>query len=500
MEVTVYRKDGVYIPIKAAAPVRKTLIERHTHRFYEEKACKTCDNRIEKHNDICDQCPAFLDEYQLAKNVVVGEKKYLRVPIGTWLKTEALLESRGMDVTVKNKAPKTEIKKIKFLGQFREGQEEAMHAMLKKKRGIMTAPPRSGKTVTGTATICKLQRKTLILASQRDWLRGFHETFVGSKKQKALTNIDPKRIGFCKTLEQFQNTDICLATVQTFRSEKGQALLEKIKSMFEVVFVDEAHFGAAPKFLGVLAKLNCRWLICLTGTPDRKDRKFILVEQIVGPIIHQIRVKSLQPQVRVAKTSYSKTYKGNVPWVRMVSSLENDKKRLKEIAKWAVKDVANGHMVLIPFAQVKPVNKLVALINELAGEKIAHAFTGKEAKIRDDLVDKARTYELKVLVGQQKIISTGINIPRASMLYETVMSANTVNAKQRMMRVLTEYDGKPAPCIRMFLDDHNVRRNCMRGEFYGVLMKLRPIISEKTKAIIDGYFKQRQASGRKLEL
>jgi superfamily II DNA or RNA helicase len=495
-EVTVYRKDGIYIPIKPIKEVEKALVKRHHHRFYEERACKKCENRPERHNDLCDQCPAFLNEYKLANRVIVNDNKYLRIPIGTWKKSKALLETRGFDVTVKNKAPETTIKRIRFLGKFREGQGEAVEAIIKKKRGILTAPPRSGKTVTGTAAICRLQRKTLILASQRDWLRGFHETFVGSKKQKPLTDIDPKRIGFCKKFEDFKSKDVCLATVQTFRSEKGQKLLARIASMFEVIFVDEAHFGAADKFLSTLSRLNCRWLICLTGTPDRKDGKFILVEQIVGPIIFEIKVDSLQPHTRVATTSYEKTYKGNVPWVRMVSSLENDKKRLKEIAKWAIKDVDEGHMILIPFAQVKPVNKLVQLINELAGRKIAHAFTGKEAKIRDDLVDRAREYKLKVLVGQQKIISTGINIPRASMLYETVMSSNNVNAKQRMMRVLTAYDGKPAPCVRFFLDNMNVRRNCMRNEYFNVYMKLKPVQSDKVKLMMETYFKKKPKDAR----
>lgn len=493
-EITVFRKDGIYIPIKdiKGTDIEKKLVKRHLHRFYTEKACKTCENLCDRHNDLCDDCPAFLDEYRLAKRVVVGDNKYVKTPIGTWAKTEALLAANKLKIELKNKAPKTEIKPIKFLGSFREGQEQAVEIVIKKKRGILAAPPRSGKTVAGTAAICKLQRKTLILASQRDWLRGFHETFVGSKKQEALTNIDPKRIGFCKTLKDFQSKDICLATVQTFHSEKGQKLLAKIVSMFEVVFVDEAHFGAAAKFLSVLSKINTRWLICLTGTPDRKDGKFILVEQIVGPVIHEIVVESLSPHIRVARTSYTKTYKGNVSWTRMVSSLENDKKRIKKIAEWAVRDVDNGHMILIPCAQVKPVDKIVKAINDLAGSDIAHAFTGREAKIRDDLIDKARQYKIKVLVGQQKIISTGINIPRASMLYETVMSSNHVNAKQRMMRVLTAYDGKPKPCIRFFLDQMNVRRNCMRNEYYQVLMKLKPVISDKVKAIMESYLKGKQ--------
>lgn len=501
MEVTVYRKDGVYIPVEAIKKHRTKLIDQHTFRFYEERACKDCDNRGERHNDICDECPAFKDEFRLAKQVVVKEKKYLRVPLGSWPRTKKYLQAQDYDVKVKNKAPETTIKPIKFLGTFREGQADAVKAMIKNKRGVLRAPPRSGKTVSGTALICQLQRKTLILASQRDWLRGFLETFIGSATQAPLTDIKKKRIGFCRTLEEFEKYDVCLATIQTFYHEKGEKLLAKIASKFEVIIVDEAHFGAANKYLGILAKFNTRWFRALTATPDRKDQKFVLVREVIGPVDHEVKVERLQPHVRVTKTKYRKTYRGQVPWARIVSALENDKKRLTQIAKQAVKDVEDGHMVLIPFAQTKPVAKLVALINKFAGKNIAHAFTGKEAKKREELIQKAREYKLKVLVGQLKILSTGINIPRASMLYEVTLSSNNVNAEQRMMRILTAYEGKPPPCIRYFLDDFTIRRNCLRNEYFNVLRKiLKPIISEKTQLLLETYFKQRSSSTPSLDL
>lgn len=94
-------------------------------------------------------------------------------------------------------------------------------------------------TVMGTVLVSRVGQKTLILASQRDWLMGFRETFVGSDTQPALTNLDPSRIKLCKTLKDFQDTDICLATVQTFYSPGGEKLLRKIRDFFGVVLVDE---------------------------------------------------------------------------------------------------------------------------------------------------------------------------------------------------------------------------------------------------------------------
>jgi hypothetical protein len=86
-------------------------------------------------------------------------------------------------------------------------------------------------------------------------------------------------------------------------------------------------------------------------------------------------------------------------------------------------------------------------------------------------------------------MSTGINIPRASMLFEVCMSSNKENAEQRMRRVLTPMEGKPQPGIRYFLDDMGVRRNCLRNEYFQVMLpKMKPIISDNDRDALKNYF------------
>jgi superfamily II DNA or RNA helicase len=347
-------------------------------------------------------------------------------------------------------------------------------------------------TVMGTAVTAIIRQKTLILASQRDWLMGFKETYIGSDTQKPLTNLNPKRIKLCKTLKDFEDHDICLATVQTFYSPGGENLLRKIRDMFGVVLVDEVHTSAADKYAQIVAKINARYFIGFSGTPTRKDTKEVLMENIIGEVFYSMETKRQKPRVRLTRTGFSRSSgRGVTPWVRLVSQLENDKKRIKVIAQQAIKDVANGHMVLIPVAQVKPIKKIVDMINKLSGKTLAYAFTGSLKKeLRDSYIQKARDYKIKILVGTQKILSVGINIPRASCLYETVMSSNLQNAEQRMARVLTPMDGKPQAVIRYFLDECSVRKNCMRNEYFRVLMPVfKPEISPKDKELLELYFK-----------
>lgn len=499
--IKVVKRESVFIPIKSIPPkVASTIQEKLSFKFYDKdgKACKTCDNFAERHNDICDSCAVYTGGFDLGSVVKVKENKYLKIPVGSSPDIfRYLTENRGLELTVVDKSPRTKIASIKFVGTLKPEQEAAVSALMEKKRGILKAPPRSGKTVTATALACRLRKKTLFIASQRDWLMGFQETFIGSKTQKALTNLDPSRIKLCKTLKDFEQHDICMATVQTFYSEKGQKLLAKIRDMFEVIIGDEIHTGAADKYIRILSKLNARYMIGLSATPSRKDNKYVLVDNVVGPIVHEVVVKGMRPQVRLTRTKYTKDYKGQVPWTRMVSSLENDLKRLKLIAEWAVKDVEAGHMVMIPMAGVKPIAKLIRLINQKAGKTIAYPFVGGLKKsVRDGTIQKAREYKVKVLVGTLKIMSTGINIPRASCLYEQALSSNKENAEQRMRRVLTPMDGKPQPIIRYFLDNFNVRRNCIRTEWFQVMLpKMKPIMDDKTRDAMKNYLNEKSGAG-----
>lgn len=497
--IKIVKREAMYIPAKGLEKkIINRITEKLTFHFYAQngKACKECDNLPERPNDICQGCATYNGGYVLARPVIVNEKKYIKVPIGSSGSVLEYLDYNHIDFKILDKSPVTSIRPIKFIATLKPEQEKAVEALIELKRGVLKAPPRSGKTVMATAAVCKLRKKTLFLASQRDWLMGFQETFIGSKTQPAMTDLNPKRIKLCKTLEDFKTHDICMATVQTFYSEKGEKLLRAIRDMFEVIVIDEIHTGAAEKYISILSKLNTRYGIGLSGTPDRKDNRYILVENVLGKVMHEVKIESLRPRVKITRTKYTKAYKGQVPWTRMVSALENDQNRLKLIAKTAIKDVAEGHMILIPMAGLKAIKKLVSLINTMSGKRLAYPFVGGLRKdIRDETIQRARKYKIKILVGTTKILSTGINIPRASCLYEQVMSSNLPNAEQRMRRVTTVMEDKPQPVIRYFLDRMNVRRNCMRNEYFQVLMpKLKPVMGDDVRFAMQQYFNEKEGA------
>ena len=474
--------------------VEKRITDKYTFHFFEDKACSQCEwYELRKSQGIlgeCEACAGYKGSAILAKRVKIKDHTYLATPLGDYkgLSTEL---SKIEDCQLVEKHPIIPIKPIKFTAKLRDYQEEAVKYCAKGEKGVLMAPPRAGKTFMLTALICKLGVKSLLIASQRDWLMGFYETFVGSDTQKAATDLSKDRIGFCKKYDDFKKYDICLATVQTFHSENGQNLLKKLRDEFTLVGIDEVHTSSASKYIQEISQFNCKYKIGLTGTPDRKDGKYPLTAAVVGPILYQAEVQRLRPNVQCVRTHFSDGSSSQI-WAYIVRKIESNEKRLKLIADWALKDMNNGHMVLIPLTQVKPILNLVDIINKKAGKAVAYPFYGGLKKdIRDSTIQGAREYKIKIIVGNMRLLGTGINIPRASCLYHTTLSSNIPQAIQRFSRILTPYDDKPQPLIRLFLDDLSVSKGCLRNEYWNCLKpQFNPVIDEKNQTILNGWFKE----------
>lgn len=491
MAVPVFQKEALYVPMKfVSAEELEAVSQRFEKSFYKkEKVCEACDYFADRPSEVCDSCMNYSGKYKMWRQVERNGKMYLRLPFGSIRDTARVFGE--LQLINKNEVIPMR-RKPNFLRELKDYQEAITPAIRRDKNGLIVAKARTGKTVMGSHFICTAGLKTVIMAGQRDWLENFYETFVGSDTEEPFTDINKKRIGFAKKLEDFEKYDVCLVTYQTFLSEGGKVLLRQVKNMFSVLMVDEVQGVGAKEFSIIVNQFACMYKIGLSATPERKDEKEWILFKLIGPVIHKVITETLRPEVRITRTAFA----GPVPqsWTYMVSKLEKDPKRLMLIAQQAIKDVDQGHMVLIPLTRVESIRALSMAINKLRGKRIARPFYGGMKKEERKLtIDKCRNYICKVLVGQMRLISTGINIPRASCLYEVSPSANMPKAQQRFSRVLTKYDGKPQPIIRYFLDNIDVRKTCMRVEFFSVLKPLfRPIISENTAAALMDYMSKKK--------
>ena len=504
--IRIHSRENFYIPYEGiSAETRKALRKAFSFYFFEEKACDQCEHAELRrmHCGIlpeCEVCAAFLSCLELCKPVTVGGKRYLTAPAGAESTIKKIL--KGYDCVVVRHQKDHPIAPFNCTANLYDYQKIAIDKMISAKRGVLKSPPRTGKTLMATAMTARLQKKSLIIASQREWLNGFLETYIGSKTQEGFTDIDKDRIGFCKTIDDFKKYDICLATVQSlYSATNADFLLRSIRDMFSVVIIDEVHSAAAQRYSQVLNKLNVEYAFGLSGTPDRKDGRYAIVDNIIGPVRHEVQVERLVPHVRVVKTSYTKVLNGNKPWAYIVGPLERDKARQKLIAEYALNDIKEGHVVLIMYSGVKAIQSQIEIINKLAGKEVAKPFYGGMKKdARDKVIEEARQKKTQIIVGNVRLLSTGINIKTASVIMCGTISNNIPQAQQRYSRILTPCDDKPTPIIRLLLDDMDICRRCMANEFWNVIVKdMHAVVSDKDMLALKSYFKGK-TTAFKLEL
>jgi superfamily II DNA or RNA helicase len=506
--IKVFRSSGFHIKKELLEEeVIEDALKTFTYRFYDDKACNRCEYRIDRHSDTCEDCAAYKGVARTSKVEEIKNNDYLTLPLGDTLKVNKWFKRNHINPKLVDKfAPEIRIKPFKFIRRPYGYQKLAVDDVIEAERGVLQSPPRTGKTVMGALFVRRLLLKTLIIAHQREWLDNFMETFIGSKKMPAFTDLSRKRIKFCKTLDDFENTDICIATFQQFLSPNGKKILHKIRNLFSIVIMDEVQFAPAKESVRVLAIIRARYRLGLSGTPNRKDRREVLVNSLLGPVVHKTTAEALKPTIIPLDTgrSFEIKFRGQSAFVNLRRQMENNPNRARLICEKAIKYAEQGHFVIIPVSFVSSINAYVRIINRLAEETIARPFSGQLPKdIRRKTIEDARNYRFKILVANIALISTGVNIPRASCLIDGVTpTSNLPKAKQRFSRILTPMPGKPEPIIVYVMDGGKQVRSMRRNEFWNCLYKeFKPNISTKNYLLLKDYFNQSsKAQIRKMDI
>lgn len=440
--------------------------KRYVHRFYEEHACKKCPNLRERHNSICNKCEFYKGMNATVSRKIVDGIEYFGFPLGdraNIAKVFGLVPSELGVLDLRTRAKRRyPVKMVGFTPY--DYQAPAVKKLGKAGYGILKAPPRSGKTPTMLYTgITEYKYRIAIIADQKEFLEQFLDHVVEFTNLPDLEEKYKKKLfGFGKKPEHFNDFEIIVCTYQTFLSEGGKKLLKLLNKNFGTVFVDEVHSSGADEYSKILNDLRQRIRIGATGTDDRKDGKFKIVSQVIGPVTALIDIPQLQANIYVQPMDFVKAkakYQGRAGFTRCITFLSNHKKRNQMIVDWVLKDLAKGHSMLIPVYRKEHVWELVKMINDQYGKRIADGFTGgaknkADMSRRKAVLDEAKSGKIRVVIGIRSLMQRGLNVPRWSMIYCVMPINNKPNWKQESSRVLTPFEGKRPPGIRFFVDQN----------------------------------------------
>jgi superfamily II DNA or RNA helicase len=465
----------VCIPVKTIDV--DSALEMYTRHEYDEMTCRKCEYKRDRHSEVCDSCEfgGYLGAYKLADRVDIKGVPYVAFPIGDRRNIAHNLGIDFKDYKIVDKRTKVEFDyPVKFTGELRDYQMPMFKIFVKKKFGVIQAPPRTGKTVTSLAMLIELGYRVVIIADQTDFLDNFiTEIEAYTNLPELQLNAGKKLYGYPKKDIDFETLQICVMTYQSLISETaGKKRLDLVNENFGSVFVDEVHSAAALEYSKVLNKITAHVKGGCTATYDRKDNKQYRVGMIIGPVISSVTAVQLQPKVTVhvtrARPKKAGMYtRGPAAWTHMNSFLSKHKDRNAQLLKAIKHDLKKGRSLVIATYFKHHVQFLVDEVNEMMGEQIAYAFVGGNKKVKDErkwILQQARENKIRVVIGIRRLLQRGLNVPRWDCLYYAMPMNNAPNWEQESRRICTPDEGKQMPLIRMFVDPElKMALGCFKG-------------------------------------
>jgi len=439
-------KDRLYVPIVAVR-------ERHLSKFTYHLKHQECSKCKEK-DFSCDECP--LNEPREIRTYKRLKQYYVlcRGNLGKIYRT-----FNNFEIIDKTCKPKFEYP-LEFTSSLWENQEKTVNNWLKHKYGIIESPPRSGKTVMTCSIICTLGVKTLVLAHEASLLDQFLTAFLDHTNLQDLRRKYKSKfiVGITNCREDLDKYDICLSTYQSFITEKGKGYVEEIKDKFGLTVVDEVQLSGADCYRKVVDRIESKYRLGLSATPDRKDKLECVIYDIIGPVTSKGKSDEMNCEVFFHNTGFK--VNPFAQWTTYIKRLSENSKRNTIICAAAKRDADKGRSVLIVTERRMHIDILYKQLSDM-GLSVA-IFDGRVPKTkRQPLLDKARNGEFDVFVAIRKMIRLGIDCPMWDVYFNIMPIAYASNYYQEMSRIRTPYPPslvkklgkeKPTPIIRVFCD------------------------------------------------
>lgn len=289
--------------------------------------------------------------------------------------------------------------------------------------GLLRAPTRSGKTFCSLEVACRLGLSTLVLVDTTLILEQWRKAIEGAIRY-------PSGLGArCGVLqgERFEaGAHFAVAMVQTLGR---RAFPEWVRRSFGTVIVDECQGVAADTIYGALMRLEPRFVLGLSATPDRPDGLGAAIPWMIGPEIARLERRlaadvfylalPLNKKVTVEKRRTvhdeagnevgEERYQGRVSFTRYGAfnavaaekMLAADPERVTAVAGAALQLANQGHRTLVAVGQREHAAK-IATVLEQNGKRPGMLLGGVE--------DPAREMRAEIMVATAKFIGKGADI------------------------------------------------------------------------------------------
>lgn len=339
---------------------------------------------------------------------------------------------------------------LTFNGTIRDIQQQTIDATLKTLDefggGLISLDTGLGKTVVALKLISLLGLKTLIIVHAEFLL----EQWVARIKQF----LPDARIGVIRQEKcEYQNVDIAVGMLQSII--KRDDYQKDCFKEFGLTVIDECHHIGSKTFSSIFYKLQTKYMIGLSATPERKDGLTKVIYWFLGPQIIHIKRETNKPSIKIVQTGlavvdkFNKLGKINNP--TMITDLTCNQER-NEIILGIIKEYLQFNRKILVLSDRR--NHCEYLLNCLKNNSISAGIYLGGMKTQDREIST----NCSVILGTYQASGEGFDVPDLDTL---ILATPKSDIEQAVGRILRQKNANE-PIVIDIVDSFSI----FKGQFY----------------------------------
>lgn len=217
---------------------------------------------------------------------------------------------------------------IEFHGQLKSYQQDAAETALEHDFATIVGGHKSGKTVIALYTLAQRRQPTLVMIPKLDLLDGWLtkiENFLQIPRSEVGTFVNGSH-----QIGQF---------ITIAHTGEMMRYWRKIYDRVGYLIVDECQRSPSKVLTHLIPNFDCRYMLGLSNTTQRKDRLSKLVYYYIGDVIYTINEKDaregrgiIHAHVIARSTEFEYVYRSRTDFALMLRALMRDRRRTRLIA------------------------------------------------------------------------------------------------------------------------------------------------------------------------
>ena len=358
---------------------------------------------------------------------------------------------------------------LEFNGKLREVQEIAKKHYMEYiyddyGGGIICLPCGYGKSILALNILNQIKQKTLIIV---------HKEFLANQwVDRINSHLPGAKIGKIqgKVLD-INNKDICIAMLQTLTLKEFP---KDTFSSFGLVILDEVHHLSSEVFSRALLKVNVKYTLGLTATPERADGLTHVFLKFLGPIVYQ------------HKRDKSNSFNLIVKHIKYESGNENENNKYNTVELTNMGKVCSSRMINNVTQYSKRNELLINTLHYLGSNKerniillsdrrehLNYLYTNLDKErydigyyvggMKQQLLDKTAS-ECQIILSTYSMAAEALDIPKLNCL---ILASPKVSVEQSVGRILRKQHNI-APLVIDIEDHFSIFKNQYkkRTKFY----------------------------------